>query len=377
MPKRCVISLLALACCSTEFAHAQGAANNPHLRLTQQYDWTFSEIGDVGNAPAIVHNWNQGVEFPGFTRPVGQVNHRYRVATTEVTWGQYFEFIEAHSRTLPVNIRDGIVSSDYITPGPSPIPSPITYIGFSNGQAHYSIDAARANQPATSTWRYFARMVNWLHNGKPDVDHAVASDFETGVYDTSTFGRVSNGPTGPYYTDQDTRSEGARFWIPSMDELTKAAFYDPNKGGDGEGGWWQWGNSSDEQPIPGEPALGGQANAGAQVPGNNQWPEGHARPLDVGSYPGEQSPWGLLDSAGGGREWTESWREDSEEFEQNNRLVLPSGAFRLIERGYLGDFEATSSPDRYPTLRLAMAVPAPGATIMIFLPGLLAARRRW
>ena len=87
-----------------------------------------------------------------------------------------------------------------------------------------------------------------------------------------------------------------------MDEWVKAGYYDPDRFGEGEGGWWDFPDSSDTQLIPGRPELGGQTNAGSDT----EWPSGQARPHEVGLYPGTQSPWGLLDVSGGASEWTES-----------------------------------------------------------------------
>lgn len=170
---------------------------------------------------------------------------------------------------------------------------------------------------------------------------------------------------------------GARFWIPSGDELHKATYYDPNKEGDGQGGWWAYGNSSDTAPIPGDPALGGETNAGVDQAGfglEQEWPEGQFRPLDVGSYPGEQSPWGLLDGAGGGAEWTEEWSHFIEELHQT-RIYFPGKAFSPLEFTEIGEW-GEADPVQYLSLRLAAAVPAPGASSLLAIGALLAARRR-
>jgi len=355
------------------FAHAQGAAANPHLRLTEQYDWTFSEIGDVGNAPVTVPNWHPQASS---TRQAGSVDYRYRVSTTEVTWGQYYEFIQAYAPVMPTNLRNGIVGRDTlsnITGGTGNGQSPITYLGPSGDVPQYSIDISRADQPATTQWRLFARMINWLHNGKKSASEVTSADFETGVYDTSTFIRLPSGE----WTDQDRRSPGARFWIPSGDELLKATFYDPNKDGNGNAGWWRYGNSSDTQPVPGDPAQGGQTNAGIDRAGfgyEQEWPEGEFRPLDVGSYPDEQSPWGLLDGAGGGAEWTEEWNHPFDEFQQL-RLYFPGKAFSPLEFTEIGEWQH-ADPAQYLSLRLAAAVPGPSSTALFITASLVGVRRR-
>ncbi|MBX3351602.1 MAG: hypothetical protein KF684_01600 [Phycisphaeraceae bacterium] len=367
-----------LACASVVVAQGSGgggAANNQHLRFTQVHGFTFSTIGDAGNAPAMVNNWYATKQNPGPTRPLGGVDYEYRIATTEVTWGQYFDFVQAYAPVMPNQFRLGIGTDDRIAPGNNALPSPIQFAGLSDGVPQFTLDQSRADKPATSTWHIFARMVNWLHNGARPASEVTGADFETGAYDTATFAFIGDGPTGgPYRTDQDSRSPGAKFWIPSADELAKATFYDPNRHGEGQGGYWLYGHSSDDAPIPGDPALGGETNSGRD---GIEWPAGQFRPLDSGSYPGVQSPWGLLDTVGGGREWTETWREGEEsEFEQNTRLLLPAGAFRITERGFLGDFEHTAATSGFGTLRLATLVPSPGASTVLLISACFAAWRR-
>src|SRR5690606_21628647 len=101
------------------------------------------------------------------------------------------------------------------------------------------------------------------------------------------------------FTDQATRSPGAKFWIPSLDEWIKAAHYDPDRWRDGEAGYWRYSHTSDDPPIPGAPGEG-QTSAGYDPPGVDE-----AFYIPLGSYPDVQSPWGLLDTTGGAAEWTE------------------------------------------------------------------------
>jgi hypothetical protein len=96
-----------------------------------------------------------------------------------------------------------------------------------------------------------------------------------------------------------------------LDERTKAGFWDPNK--DGVGGYWKYPNGTDHALLPGFlPENGGQRNSGDRD-------GGFSFPLDVGSYPNELSPWGLLDIAGGEWEWTERIREDANQVGRQDR----------------------------------------------------------
>lgn len=132
-------------------------------------------------------------------------------------------------------------------------------------------------------WRYAARYCNWLTNGK-GLEQAA---FENGAYDTSTF---TDNPDGSF-NDQLTHNPDALFWIPTLDEWTKAMHWDPTKN-NGEGGYWRYPTSSDTAPIPGAPGTG-ETNGGTGVF------------YDVGAYAGVMSPWGLLDGSGGVAEWLE------------------------------------------------------------------------
>lgn len=99
-----------------------------------------------------------------------------------------------------------------------------------------------------------ARYCNWPTNGKrPERDA-----FENGAYDTSTFTTNSAGT----FNDQRTHTPGASFWIPTVDEWIKAAYYDPNRYGNGVEGYWLYNNQSNTAPIYNAPWNGGESNGG-------------------------------------------------------------------------------------------------------------------
>lgn len=287
------------------------------------YDLDWCTVGAPGNRPATEADSSllQG-------RSIGAVNYEYRLTRTEVTVSQWLEFVEAYS-PYHGGFRGADFTSDHIfasTQDP-------------DQQPEYIIVPGRENVPANMSWHMAARYCNWLHNGKVNAQWA----FESGAYDTSTFGI---GPDGA--TDQLTRSPGARFWIPSLDEWTKGAFYDPDRNGPGQGGYWLYPDQSDDPLIPGFPENGGTTNAG--IPGFDYLP--------AGMYPEVQSPWGLLDASGGNSEWTET---SDDEFQRARYHVgsssLGDDYFLLFDLlGY--SIAGLGSGNG---LRVASVVPAPGA----------------
>lgn len=349
----------AVACA---FAHVAVAGS---LQPPPNYGFQFATITHSGNAPTTVSNF----QIP---QSVGRVDYAYRMATTEVTNAQWVTFLNTY---VPLAFPGQAVTTQEIT-GAFP-----QFAGFNQqGNAQYAVSTSRANRPVNEIgWRYAARFVNWLHNGMRTDAAATLADFEDGAYDTSTFGSAPR-PDVPeinYMTDQQRRSEGALFWIPSFDEWVKAAYWDPNKNGPGQPGYWQYPITSDTAPILGDPAFGGQTNTGP-------FPPGQPRPVDVGSYPNVQSPWGLLDISGGVREYLEDTGI-------GGYVMYPSAGFGRREAGSSAfDSLPTSSSDRlqysreanlsgHPVrgLRIASAIPSSGGA-SVALIGLLgcAPRRR-
>lgn len=164
------------------------------------------------------------------------------------------------------------------------------------GGMRWSVPAGNEMRPVGNiSWRMAAIYCNWLHNGKATDRTA----FLDGAYDVSTFV-----PSPQGHGDQRTHHPGARYWIPTWDEVLKSFHYDPHKNGPDQGEWWTVSNGSDTRYVYGPPGtlvngLPTEANGGWFDSANSQY-----RVL-LGAYPDIQTPWGLLDAAGGTSEWTE------------------------------------------------------------------------
>ncbi len=328
------------------------------------YGHNFITIGDAGN-PGY-----SGLDpFNNFTGR-GAVDYEYRISRTEVTSAQYVEYLNAR-------ITAGFPASTIRVPRLGGV-----VYDFVNNR--WITSAGGDMLPVGGiSWRNAAIYMNWLHNGKGTE----AADFMSGAYDVSTFG--DNGDQPRTFTDQTTRSPGARYWIPSLDEWTKAGHWDPNKNGPGQGGYWEFSHTSDTQPIPGLPGVG---ETTADLPIE----DADAFLVALESYPETRSPWGLLDLSGGGAEWTEAWTTPNGQPATEARIwqgagggnstISPGddnfddilGIDRTTDRIWeVGARRPTEPTAPYITFRIASAIPAPGVGVPLLAVGVsLFARRR-
>jgi hypothetical protein len=227
------------------------------------------------------------------------------------------------------------------------------------------------------SWRTAAMFCNWLHNDRQTSLAALSS----GAYDISTFGGNGNG-----FTDQLVASPGARFRMPTLNESLVASHFDPNGISNPDGStsarWWGYNTTSDTAPVYGPPGalINGQpaqANAGPE----SAWPVGAPSPFSIplGAYDNTQSPWGLLDTAGGTSEWTEGTRFDPDLGGYQYRYFM--GSYRgdrfAGHRDRLGAISADFPDLAFPEFgfRVVMTIPTPSAGGVV-LVGLLALSRR-
>jgi len=291
------------------------------------FDWLT--IGDPGNEACYLtgSSWAWGR---------GAVDYEYRINRTEVTCTQYAEFLYAYAPFYDGDIRYSDFTGMFI------------YGSYEGEGYRFDIIPGWEQGPTMLAARRAARYCNWLHNGKVNEQWA----FDDGVYDTSTFGK-----DGWKYTDDYTRRPGAKYWIPTLDEWLKSVYYDPNRDGPDQGGWWRYPTGSDEPPVVGFPADGGETNGSFF-----DWFDGPY--FSVGMYPDVQSPWGLLDTSGGLAEMSVGGDIfGSEFFDWDERLVEWHDRI-----GFYPWSRIESRPDTATYgLRLGSAIPAP-SVVLVFMP---------
>lgn len=291
--------------------------------IPPDYGLTWKTIGAAGNRGTLP---SEAPLLPDWHPSAGSVGYEFRLTQTEITRKQWLEFVRAIAPVLYPN---------------GGLPFALTGSGFVGLSQPYVLE----NFPANMSWEFAARYCNWLQNGKAST----AAAFAQGVYDTSTFTRNPDGS----FNHNLTHSPDAKYWIPSLDEWIKGAYYDPNKYGDGQEGYWRYPGKSDVPLIAGPPGAGGQTNAG---------PFSLGSPLNAGSYPDVQSAWGLLDTSGGLTELigTPSPFDPHQLFQKGAPAGIQDAAI-VDNIDFLTGQTPNSSGDG---LRLASSIPSPGVVLI-------------
>lgn len=321
-------------------------------------DWTgfdWATIGDPGNAG---YDRSDPTTDPiNSITGRGSIGYGYRVSTTEISSGQWVEFLN----TFGDHGDPHDAARDIFASG---IERDRSYSG--PGRRWKLLDGFEEAEriPVLGiSWFNAARYCNWLHHGQTtDLDK-----LEYGAYDLRDV--VDNIPP--------ERSEGARYWIPTFDEYLKAAYYDPNRFGEGQGGWWEQPNGSDTELIVGAPSDGGQTNAGIS---DLDVDATSAEILRLGAYVDVTSPWGLLDVSGGGSEWVDG----------------PVGSFFFTYRYRMGSSAIVTLGDtptffdaayafqagpawaaEFSSFRVAALVPTPASAVPLLVLFTLPRKRSW
>lgn len=305
----------------------------------------FVTVGAPGNRAALDSERYYGSAVAGFPN-LGQVNQSFRISRTETTVTQWFDFVRA---AWPVAMQQGYSNNDPRFTGGHIY----TDSAQSNPNAIWRITPGTQSLATPMSFRFATWYCNWLQAGKP-MTGVTLTTFTSGAYDANL-----------------ERQAGALYWVPNLDEWTKATYYDPNRYGVGQEGYWLFPGMSMVPLIGGPPG-----SPGAQTSAGNWLPNGQLPP-NVGSYPSTMSPWGLLDTSGGRYEWTDT------------RHAIP--AFRLFRGQDLGGglempsdridqlFSGTG-PDSGGGMgfRIASAIPAPSPCIFagIVIACVLPRRRR-
>ncbi|MCH7792591.1 MAG: SUMF1/EgtB/PvdO family nonheme iron enzyme [Planctomycetes bacterium] len=327
MKNRARTGLGSVALCGTLLAISPHAA----AQTMPNYGLEWALVGEPGNRGTKPFE-TQGI--PHWS--IGAVEHEFRISKTQLSVTQWLEFVQAYEPYYTGFKNDNAFTGANI---------------HWSSQYGYRIGGGTENYPANMSWHYAARYANWLHNDKASEQWA----FENGAYDTSTFFTI---PGTNLRADQIEHHPDAKFWIPTLHEWTKAVYYDPNRYGPGEEGYWLHPDGGMEQLVSGLPGTPGAETSGGIF----------ANDVDIGLYPNTGSLRGLLDTSGGRPEWTETVAS------MPGRTRWKMGS-RTGSTGWFTDdrldFFRQKSPQFFGQgLRLSSQVPSPGV-VSVLGPGFI------
>lgn len=278
----------------------------------------FVVVGDVGNPPDPDTN-------------TGSVGYKFEIGKYEVSNAHYAEFLNAIARTgdpyelYSVNMERGLFGG-------------IKRNDHGDGYTYEPLEGYENLPVVYATWFSMARFCNWLHYGKPTTGESVLGTTEgtpsQGAYATSLI------PEGKYDRSGEvpilSHNAEAKFWLPTIDEWNKAAFYDPSKSGPNK--YWLYATQSDEKPLAVPP--GDSPNSANYY--DYKFASSDPFLTPIGGYTQSPSYYGTFDQAGNVFEWIGSPRL------HNRAYWVRGGAVTT----YSHDLQRTTEDSEYPDHRI-------------------------
>ena len=220
-------------------------------------------------------------------RLYGAVNYSYRIGTYEVKCSEYTAFLNAVAVFDSYGLWHQIMASDSRT-------AQISRSGTYNGNYTYAVANNTGQRPISyMSWLSCARFCNWMSNGQPTGPQNAATT-ERGAYaldgtsNSSAYAIAKN-------TINPNTGLAPTFWIPLENEWYKAAYYSPNYGGTGVGGYYNYATQNDSAPGTTPGAGINQANYNNQIL--------HA--TNAGEFSNSASFYGTFDQTGNVNEWND------------------------------------------------------------------------
>ena len=257
---------------TTRTGYTSGTATVSESTLTanQQVVMSMVSVGNPGNAAD--------------TTSYGALSYSFQIGKYDVTGSQYAAFLNAVAKTDSYGLYNANMGTD-------------TQVGQisrsgSSGSYIYAVMNDTGNRPITYvSWYDGARFVNWMSNGQPSGAQT-STTTENGTYNVN--GATSGNAVAKNTTNLNT-GLAPSYWIPLENEWYKAAYYSPNYGGTGVGGFYDYATKSDAAPGT---TIGSTANKANYI-------NAFSRATDVGSFSGSGSFYGTFDQTGNVWQWSD------------------------------------------------------------------------
>jgi hypothetical protein len=219
--------------------------------------------------------------------------------------------------------------------------------------------------PATGNyWTEAARFVNWLNLSS---GNSAAYKFTGSSFSLWNSGDIGFNPQNPY------RNTQAKYFLPSLDEWYKAAYYDPNKSS--TGGFWKFATGSDNAPT---------AVSGGDLQGTAVYNQPYfSNPADV-TNAGGLSAYGTMAQSGNAWEWIETAYDGVNDSALEDRFRLGGswgsdgiGSELLSSDSY--NYYPSEVPDVSRNVAIGFrvaSVPEPSSLSLLLAGGVVALARR-
>ena len=233
-----------------------------------------------------------------------------------------------------------------------------------------------ANRPATGvSWNEAARFINWLNTSQGHLPaYKFAAQPGDGGYSANSNIELWTAADTGYDASNPFRNSEAEYFLPSVDEWYKAAFYDPVSDT-----YFNFPTGSDTAPT----SVAGGTDPGTAVYSRSQ---SHG-PADI-TNAGGLSPFGVMAMGGNATEWDET-ESDLTNDDGSSKRWIRGGAWSYQASTLAVSFHESLNPTFEGFLagfRVASAfsepagapVPEPSTFVLgSMLLGLLACRRAW
>ncbi len=234
-------------------------------------------VGNPGNAADTASS------NPGY----GAVSYSYQIGTYDVTGSQYTAFLNAVGSTDTYGLYNASMGTD----------SQVAQISRSGtaGTYTYAVMNGTGSRPISYvSWFDCARFSNWMSNGQLRGAQNDTTT-ENGAYYVN--GAISGSNPVVVNTTNPNTGTPPTYRIPLENQWYKAAYYSPNYGGTGVGGYYAYATKSDTAPVA--------ATASNNNPNQANYKNAIGHATDVGSFSGSGSFYDTFDQTGNVYQWND------------------------------------------------------------------------